>query len=77
VICTDKSAAKEQIEITGGGVVIKGELSKEKISNAQRLIRKDFAKFSELGFKAVKNDFSIKKWVNNLESYFTNVISHK
>ena len=49
----------------------------EKISNAQILIRKDFAEFSELGFKAVKNDFSIKKWINNLESYFTNVISFK
>ena len=77
VICTDKSAAKEQIEITGGGVVIKGELSKEKISNAQILIRKDFAKFSELGFKAVKDDFSIKQWINNLESNFTDVISNK
>jgi glycosyltransferase involved in cell wall biosynthesis len=75
VICTDQSAAKEQIEITGGGIVIRGELSKEKISEAQLMIRKDFSLFSELGSKAVRNDFSIKKWVSDLESYFISAIS--
>jgi glycosyltransferase involved in cell wall biosynthesis len=75
VICTDQSAAKEQIEITGGGVVIKGGLSKEKISDAQLRIRKDFTIFSELGSKAVRNDFSIRKWVNDLELYFSEALA--
>jgi len=75
VICTDQSAAKEQIEITGGGVVIKGGLSKEKISDAQLRIRKDFTILSELGSKAVRNDFSIKKWVSDLELYFSEALA--
>jgi glycosyltransferase involved in cell wall biosynthesis len=73
VICTDISAAKEQVQISKAGVVIKGHLSEKGLLDAVRDIRKNFESYRENARVAIKNEFSIDNWGLKLESHLGSV----
>ena len=62
VICTDQSAACEQVKITGSGFVISGRLTVENIRVAQSYVRANFIAMSANGIRAVQNQFSRESW---------------
>jgi glycosyltransferase involved in cell wall biosynthesis len=74
IICTDQSGAREQVELTGGGIVISGPLTVDKISKSQLQIRENFQKMSESAKHAIKNNFSVDSWGKKLEKYLLEAI---
>ncbi len=73
VICTDLSAAREQVQLSGAGIVIEGEVSAENLSEAIIQIRGNFKTFHKNALRAVETDFSVNSWILKLESHLLSV----
>lgn len=75
VICTDQSGAAEQVNLSQGGYVINGKLTREGIKAAQTNVRRNFTQLSTNAVRAVEWEFSIGKWGKQLEKYLGETIS--
>ncbi len=75
VICTDKSAAREQVLLSNAGIVMKGELSEKGLLDAVSQIRANFQTYHVNALDAVRGDFSIKSWSLKLESHLLSVLT--
>jgi glycosyltransferase involved in cell wall biosynthesis len=77
VICTDESGAREFLEISNGGIVIKGSFTEDKLRQAMITIRDNFAFYSQNARISSQTKFSIEKWTLRLEEIFTDVLKQK
>ena len=77
VICTDESGARELLEISNGGFVIKGSLSQEKLRVAMTTIRDNFEYYSQNARASSQAEFSLENWTLRLEEIFIGVLQQK
>jgi glycosyltransferase involved in cell wall biosynthesis len=77
VICTDESGARELLEISNGGFVIKGSFSEEKLRAAMLTIRDNFDFYSQNARASSQAEFSIENWTLRLEEIFISVLKQK
>lgn len=77
VICTDESGARELLEISNGGFVIKGSFSEEKLRAAMTTIRDNFDFYSQNARASSQAEFSIENWTLRLEEIFISVLKQK
>lgn len=73
VICTDVSAAREQVQISKAGVVIEGHVSEKGLLDAIREIRAHFESYQANALISVKHEFSVDNWGLKLESHLGSV----
>lgn len=74
IICSDKSGAKEQIEESKGGVVITGDLTTNKLIEAQANLRANFEIYSQNANAAIAGEFSVDNWGRKLVSYLEEAV---
>lgn len=74
VICTDQSGAREQIEISHGGFVVKGQFTESKLLEAMFDVRANFENYSKNAFECAASTFSIDVWSKKLEKIISNVL---
>jgi glycosyltransferase involved in cell wall biosynthesis len=77
VICTDESGAKELLEISKGGFVIKGSFSEEKLRTAMSTIRNNFEFYSQNARASSYAELSLENWILRLEEIFIGVLEQK
>ena len=74
IICSDKSGAKEQIEESKGGVVITGDITTNKLLEAQANLRANFDIYSQNANAAIAGEFSVDNWGRKLVSYLEEAV---
>jgi len=74
IICTTFSGAREQIDLTKGGVVINGDLTKFNLQKAQEHIRANFDLYSRNAIAAISGEFSVETWGRKLEGYLKEAV---
>ena len=77
VICTDESGARELLEISNGGFVIKGSFSEEKLRAAMLTIRDNFEFYSQNARTSSQAELSLENWTLRLEEIFISVLKQK
>lgn len=77
VMCTDESGARELVEISNGGIVIKGSFSEGKLRDAMNTIRENFEFYSQSAKVYSQTKFSVEKWTSRLEEIFSDVLKSK
>jgi len=77
VICTDESGARELLEISNGGFVIKGSFSEGKLRTAMATIRRNFEFYSHNARATSQAELSLENWTLRLEEIFICVLKQK
>ena len=77
VICTDESGARELLEISNGGIVIKGSFSQDKLRDAMTTLRDNFEFYSQNARVSSQTEFSLENWTLRLEEIFIDVLKQK
>lgn len=77
VICTDESGAKELLEISNGGIVMNGSISKDKLRHSMSAIRENFEFYSQNARTYSETKLSVDKWTLRLEEIFIDVLKQK
>lgn len=74
-IALRKSAASEQVDLSGAGVVIDAELNESTLGKAIQDVRLRFEEYSRSAIMASKSTFSIKNWTLDLSRYLSEAAS--